>query len=372
VELADARRAFGDALDKLAEALADPESASIAARKTEAETLRKALLPHLQAAARWAEPGALRPFTLIEALADRLGLDLSLRSLEERLKGRIATLSAALSQTSSAAASLAEARAQRAALVSALQRVLDGDGFVVLPPVPIASETKPLLTAPSAPGVAPTLKSWSLVRERVAAAVQLAALTPGAKAYPVHEDATRDDPDPGDPGAGDASLVPRSFHFGTFIADSDPATAGNVAGFVIDEWADQVPSERQMGGLAINYDSPQAEAPNCLLLCVPPEPSPEGWTSQAGAEMVREAIAWMRARALTTTDKLGPGAMLPNGNQVAPKPRAQGGLQRIPKQLGGFIVGAWHQSDGAFVGVAAAVARKAKINERTRFGGAEN
>ena len=61
-------------------------------------------------------------------------------------------------------------------------------------------------------------------------------------------------------------------------------------GTVTDEWAEVRPSRRQQTGVAINYDAPQSEPPQCLLLCEPPvEPSTD-WTPESAAEMVGHAI----------------------------------------------------------------------------------
>ena len=88
--------------------------------------------------------------------------------------------------------------------------------------------------------------------------------------------------------------------------------------------------------------------------------------------MVREAIAWMRVRALTTTDKLAPGALMPNGNRVAPKPKAEGGKVRIPKQTFRFLSGLWSGGDSIFVATESALAVRDGPQERRRFGGSED
>jgi hypothetical protein len=114
-----------------------------------------------------------------------------------------------------------------------------------------------------------------------------------------------------------------------FLARPGVMTGSAAAGFVVDEWAEQRPSRNQAAGVAINYDSPQGEPPQCLLLCVSPNPRAAAWSEAGAAAMVFEAIQWMKVRALSSGDRLWPTAMLPRGNQVARK----GDKRRIPQRL---------------------------------------
>ena len=43
-----------------------------------------------------------------------------------------------------------------------------------------------------------------------------------------------------------------------------------VCGFIIDEWIEKIPNRKETTGIAFNYDEPQTEAPQAILLCVPP------------------------------------------------------------------------------------------------------
>ncbi|MBK7305390.1 MAG: hypothetical protein IPI90_19590 [Saprospiraceae bacterium] len=39
---------------------------------------------------------------------------------------------------------------------------------------------------------------------------------------------------------------------------------------IIDEWIEKIPNRKETTGIAFNYDEPQTEAPQAILLCVPP------------------------------------------------------------------------------------------------------
>jgi hypothetical protein len=50
-----------------------------------------------------------------------------------------------------------------------------------------------------------------------------------------------------------------------------PATSSkNVGGLIIEEWVEKIPNKEEITGIAFNYDEPQTEAPQAILLCVPP------------------------------------------------------------------------------------------------------
>ncbi len=50
-----------------------------------------------------------------------------------------------------------------------------------------------------------------------------------------------------------------------------PATSTKkVCGFIIDEWVEKIPNRKETTGIAFNYDEPQTEAPQSILICVPP------------------------------------------------------------------------------------------------------
>ncbi|HSJ99499.1 MAG TPA: DUF2934 domain-containing protein, partial [Myxococcota bacterium] len=72
---------------------------------------------------------------------------------------------------------------------------------------------------------------------------------------------------------------------------------GPVAGLVIDEWTEVIPSASQITGLTFHFDSPGAQAPQSILLAVPANRSPR-WTSELLEQTLRETLALARLRAV--------------------------------------------------------------------------
>jgi hypothetical protein len=191
--------------------------------------------------------------------------------------------------------------------------------------------TTPLLDAPG--DVSTLLGTWTTVRRRVALAAELSALLPGLRGHPVAAAATADDEIRGDQDQRPEPEAPRARHFGTLLA-TDAALAGTShAGFVCDEWADQRPSRIQLAAMAVNHESPASQPPQCMILCVPPNPRQTDWTDAAAAQVVFEAIQWMKVRALSTDDKPWPASLLPRANQVA----FNGATRRIPQRPFRFV-----------------------------------
>jgi hypothetical protein len=183
----------------------------------------------------------------------------------------------------------------------------------------------------------------------VAKASGFAATLGAARAFAVTEAATTTNDPEGD--TRPETEAPRPRFFGTFLADRTwVAGADRYAGLVIDEWAEQRPSRSQTTGVAINYDSPQSEAPNCLLLCEPPTGDETTWSEESAARMVAETITWMKIRALPAQRRLSPGGQLPQINQVPFKPGPGDGTRRIPTAPLVRILGV---VEGAFVAAAA-------------------
>jgi hypothetical protein len=64
------------------------------------------------------------------------------------------------------------------------------------------------------------------------------------------------------------------------------------------EWSELIPSPIQQTGIALNYPSPRAEAPQAVLLAVPPADAPT-WSTDVLVDIVREAFELSRIRLLT-------------------------------------------------------------------------
>jgi hypothetical protein len=344
------------------------------AQLSAAEAARRTLQDARVTVAAYAEPAALRTFTLEEAIADPDALEQFLMSIEARIAMKVGRLQDAIAATSSSAATtLEDARARRRALVHGLQSTLDGEALPVFVPFGKVAATTPMVDPAQA--IETLVTPWLDARRRVARSVDLARAITGLKAFPVSAAATgavaSADPNR-DP--RDEAEAPLSRHFGILLAKSSTMAGEVFAGFVTDEWTEQRPSRTQSGGLAVNYDSPQAEAPQCLLLCVAPRrTAAAGWGDDTAARMVAEAIAWMKVRAMSTDEKPWPASFLPNANQVPFK----GATARIPKRTFRGLA----TDIGNLQGIIAVMsslgadqrwgAPKADLNERGRYYGIE-
>ena len=301
-------------------------------------------------------------------------LEQFLMAIEARVAAKVARLQDTIAATAaSVTTSLEAARAQRRVLMQVLQSTLDGDALPILAPFAKVAATTPMLDPPQT--IDALVAPWRGVRRRVARSADIASGMTTLKAFAVSAAATGAVPgtDP-DRDPRDEAEAPLSRHFGILLAKASTMSGNAYAGFVTDEWAEQRPSRTQSGGLAVNYDSPQAEAPQCLLLCVGPRRTAAAtWTGEAAARMVAEAIAWMKIRAMSTDQKPWPASFLPNANQVPFK----GTAARIPKRLFKGLPTDIGNLEGVFAAMASIGpdqgfgASKAELNERGGFYGIE-
>jgi len=76
----------------------------------------------------------------------------------------------------------------------------------------------------------------------------------------------------------------------------------------IDDWVEFFPNMKQNTGVAYRYDAPQTEAPNAILLAIPPRLSKtKGWTSDSPdllADTIMETIDLMQMRMTTSYDMM--------------------------------------------------------------------
>ena len=273
--------------------------------------------------------------------------------LVAELEQKRAVLEAATGTAVSGFASYAEAKTSRVELIKAIQFALDGDGFVILPPVRRASNNvKPVLGSKQT--VTAALSDWIDTRLPVGDAVNFASNITSVKAAKVKSDAWDDErgQDPVDRDARPENVAPRTEHHATFIAQSALlSNASTVAGMVVDEWVDQRPAESQEAALAVNYDTPQAEPPNVTLLCTPPEAGFKRWSEEDAANMVSETITWMKIRALNSEDRIVPRGNVPFFNDVAYKNPKIAKSKRIPTAKSRFLDTTWMDAGGRFKSV---------------------
>jgi hypothetical protein len=81
-------------------------------------------------------------------------------------------------------------------------------------------------------------------------------------------------------------------------------------GFVIDEWSETVPSAVQKTALSFRYETPIAEAPQAVLLAVPPTAAAE-WDIDTLLDTVRETLLLSKVRAVDSSLLGGLGQFLP-------------------------------------------------------------
>jgi hypothetical protein len=73
--------------------------------------------------------------------------------------------------------------------------------------------------------------------------------------------------------------------------------SGAIAGLLVDEWVEVVPSAHETLGAAFHFDAPNAAAPNAILLAVPPE-GIAAWDESALALTVQQALEQAMIRAV--------------------------------------------------------------------------
>jgi hypothetical protein len=76
------------------------------------------------------------------------------------------------------------------------------------------------------------------------------------------------------------------------------APSAGWAGLLFEEWSELIPSGVQQTGIAFNYPSPRAEAPQVVLVAVPPA-NAAAWSTSVLADVVRETFDLVRLRLLT-------------------------------------------------------------------------
>ena len=70
-----------------------------------------------------------------------------------------------------------------------------------------------------------------------------------------------------------------------------------LTGLLIDEWTETVPSTRETTAVTFQFDPPDASAPQCVLLAVPPVPGVD-WTSDTLRQVLEETLDLAKLRAV--------------------------------------------------------------------------
>lgn len=93
------------------------------------------------------------------------------------------------------------------------------------------------------------------------------------------------------------------------LPDSFDASAP-VAGLVVDEWVETLPSPTETTGLTFHFDQPDARAPNAVLIAVPPDPR-KPWDLGTLENIVLETLDLVKIRAVDTHALTDLGQFLP-------------------------------------------------------------
>jgi hypothetical protein len=291
----------------------------------EVERARRDLVHLLPRLAEAGEPSVLRRIpSAVELIADDDRLD-AIRRAHERLRKKIQALGA--HGAPARQSTLSCAREQLRVRIEALRGVLDGEALPILPPVSRRPATMPSLE--SSQDVETLLAPWIPVREDAREARDALSGLAAIRGFQTTQETTVAPGEDDDP-RGEAE-APRARLYGLVLAKEQTTQgAAPVAGATLGEWVESRASTRQTAAMAVNYNAPRAEAPNAMLLCTPPGPSDSDWTEEDAVGYVMEALDWMRARSLTTEQKLTPVALFPKSNQVPPKQSDGEARPRLP------------------------------------------
>lgn len=87
--------------------------------------------------------------------------------------------------------------------------------------------------------------------------------------------------------------------------------SGEIAGLLVDDWVEVVPSERETTALAFGYDAPVSTAPQAILLALAPATATH-WSLAALEDVAREALSLSRLRMVDPEALQGLGHLLPS------------------------------------------------------------
>jgi hypothetical protein len=299
-------------------------AAPLAVDPTPVNAGRGALVAALRGAAAFGVPGAFvaSPHTDIASSPESVTAQ---QAATRALVARAASAAAELTRRIDGASAEPAARA-RLALVF-------GDGFRVIAPfTPAANAIAQALTtgptpAPSAPQRREWLRGAALVRPPLDRYHRLSMLQRALGGTPSALTVTQV---PHVPGAGwialpfpDEDHRPPSGTLGLALLGANgplPGAVDSWAGLLIDEWTELIPNTEEATAVAIHYDDPGAEAPQAILVAVPPDEAAH-WTLERVTGVLRETLLAARLRAVDG-DLLGSLSQILPAAYLAANPRA--------------------------------------------------
>lgn len=124
---------------------------------------------------------------------------------------------------------------------------------------------------------------------------------------------------------------PRHCVTAAFLRVREATLEGALAGLVIDAWSERVPAREQVGGVALHWQGPAAQAPQVILLAVPPEEAAH-WSLAELQAAVTSAFTLARIRGVSSSQLEGLGHLLPcifmDGKRIPVKP---GGVRQLDR-----------------------------------------
>jgi len=94
------------------------------------------------------------------------------------------------------------------------------------------------------------------------------------------------------------------------FATGDPPAATVLAGLLLDEWLDRIPSQATSTGVSFNYPEPMARTPQALLLAVCPD-TRSAWDGGLILTILEESLALAKVRAVDLSALQQVGQFLP-------------------------------------------------------------
>jgi hypothetical protein len=294
------RAAFATRLDQL--------------RGVGAATFVSGLLAAIDAVGPWTDldPAAWDPAPVIDGIVSLAGL------LRDRLVGAVAEVDRRRTAASAALAdhdAAANAAARVDAVTAAVKALLGPDAVVVpefAPPTDLADEWDAAMAWSRTGGLLTHLDvarpyaidDWLLgvarVREKVHAWEQ-AAILAAALGRPEPVLTPLQFPHAAEPWLG-LELAPgatatgdRTLYTAHYPVPFDKTV--NQCGLLVDEWTETIPGESITTGIAFHHDSPNCEAPQAMLLAVPPTPT-DPWRWRDLVDTLHDTLDLVRYRAI--------------------------------------------------------------------------
>ncbi len=91
---------------------------------------------------------------------------------------------------------------------------------------------------------------------------------------------------------------------------AQPGASDTWSGLFLDQWVEQIPLPTERTGIAFHYDDPGAEAPQTILLAVPPAPA-SYWDLASLVAILNETLQLAKVRAVDSELLGALGQLLP-------------------------------------------------------------